>query len=86
MTKLEQEISDSIANDIKKEIDEGIFFSILKELGWTQVDLPRLVDNIHALDIIYWLEDNIKNKYRQHGRCYIFEEERDAILFSLRWL
>ena len=30
MKKLEQKISDDIANDIRKEIDEGIMFSMLK--------------------------------------------------------
>ena len=85
MKSLEQEISDDISNDIRKEFDEAIMFSILKECGWTQVNLPRFIDNNHAIDILYWLKDNIKNDYRQNGRCYIFEQECDAILFSLRW-
>ena len=57
----------------------------LEEQGWTSISISRLQDNRHAIDITYWLEENIKNNYRRNGRHFIFENSREAVLFMLRW-
>jgi hypothetical protein len=47
--------------------------------------LPRLIDNHHAIDITYWLEENCKHSYERNGRDFIFESQKDANWFILRW-
>ena len=62
----------------------------------TKVPYP---DHHHFSDIYYWCENNCKGQYHhghnwdyltwQHGaknRMVEFENEQDAIIFSLRWL
>ena len=68
--------------ELPKNLKHGDFAHINIELISPNNYNPNMMDQAD-FDM---LEDNIKNDYRQHGRCYIFEEERDAILFSLRWL
>jgi hypothetical protein len=59
---------------------------MLKEIGWTRVMIPRLIDNDHAIDITYWLEENCKKAFERNGRDFIFEDKKDAVNFILAWV
>jgi hypothetical protein len=47
--------------------------------------LPTLGSGEQAVEIIVWLEHNCKKAYERNGRDFIFENERDANWFVLRW-
>ena len=83
---IEQQLSDILAKEIANEIDREVLWNMLKESGWHQVVIDRLTDNNHAIDITFWLEKNIKNRYERNGREFLFSAERDAITFILRWV
>jgi len=82
---LEDEIADKLASDLACEVDREILWGMLHGIGWHRVMLPRFVDNAHAIDITYWLEENIKNPFERSGRDFIFESQKDANWFILRW-
>lgn len=65
--------------------DREVLFSMLEKLGWKRVVLSRFQDNKHAVDITYWLEENVKKPYERNGRDFIFECPVDASWFILRW-
>jgi len=65
--------------------DKEVLFNMLEKLGWKRVILSRLQDNKHAVDIAYWLEENVKKPYERNGRDFIFECPMDAAWFILRW-
>jgi len=58
---------------------------MLLEIGWTRVMIDRLQDNKHAIDITHWLRENCQGAYERNGRDFLFENEKDAIMFILRW-
>ena len=74
------------AKQMADDIDREVLWGMLKGIGWTRVMLDRLTDNNHAIDITIWLEENIKHPFERHGRDFIFENERDAAMFILRWV
>ena len=82
---LEQEMIEAKAKQMSDEIDREVIWGMLIGTGWTRVLLNRLHDNNHAIDITYWLEENIKNPFERNGRDFIFENSKDATLFILRW-
>ena len=82
---LEEELADKMGNQMAHEIDREILWGMLSGLGWTRVMLPRVVDNNHAIDIIYWLGANCKHAYERNGRDFMFESVKDANWFKLRW-
>ena len=82
---LQDQILTNISKKMQEEIDEQVLWSLLKDKGWTRVMLTRLTDNKHAIDITYWLEDNCKNSYERNGRDFMFESEKDAVNFILKW-
>jgi hypothetical protein len=82
---LEQEIIEAKAKEMQQEIDREVLWGMLQGMGWTRVMLPRLIDNKHAIDISYWLEENCKDPYERSGRDFLFESVKDANWFKLRW-
>ena len=82
---VEKEMLERAGKEMAQDIDKEILWSMLEDIGWTRVMLPRLIDNHHAIDIRYWLEENCKNAYERRGRDFIFESDKDAMWFKLRW-
>ena len=83
---LEQEMASVLASEIAREIDKEILWGMLQGMGWVRVTLPSFVDNKHAVDITYWLEENIKNPFERNGSDFLFEGGEDAVIFTLRWM
>ena len=82
---LEEEILNKAGKQMAQDIDREILWGMLQGIGWTRIMLPSLIDNNHAVDITYWLALNCKNSFERNGRDFIFENERDANWFVLRW-
>ena len=82
---LEQEILNKAGKQMANDIDREVLWGMLEGIGWTRVMLPRYIDNNHAIDITYWLEETIKNPFERNGRDFIFESQKDANWFKLRW-
>jgi hypothetical protein len=82
---IQEQILEELSSEMQSQIDRDIFWGMLEGLGWTRIMLDRLTDNNHAIDITYWLEENIKNPFERNGRDFIFEDSKDALLFSLKW-
>jgi hypothetical protein len=80
-----EEILNRAGNQMAQDIDREVLWGMLQGLGWTRVMLPRLIDNYHAIDITHWLEDNCKQSYERSGRDFLFESQKDANWFILRW-
>jgi hypothetical protein len=83
---LEEEMIEKAGAEMAREIDREVLWGMLQGIGWTRVMLDRLQDNKHAIDITYWLEENIKNPFERNGRDFIFENPKDASMFILRWV
>jgi len=82
---IEDDIADKLGNDLAREVDREILWGMLQGLGWTRVMIPKFIDNHHAIDITYWLEENCKKAYERSGRDFLFEDTKDANWFKLRW-
>ena len=82
---LEQEIITGLGNQMQQEIDREVLWGMLEGIGWHRVMLPRFIDNNHAIDIGYWLIDNCKESFERSGADFIFESQKDANWFKLRW-
>jgi hypothetical protein len=82
---IQEEMIEFKAKQLSDEIDREILWGMLQGIGWIRIMLPRLIDNDHAVDITHWLALNCKNSFERNGRDFIFENERDANWFVLRW-
>ena len=82
---LEEELLDKAGKQMANDIDREVLWGMLEGIGWTRIMLPRLVDNMHAVDITHWLALNTKKAFERRGRDFIFEDAKDANWFVLRW-
>jgi hypothetical protein len=82
---LEEQYATQAAEAMAREIDREVLWGMLQGIGWTRIMLDRLQDNKHAIDITYWLEKHCQGAYERRGRDFIFENEKDASMFILRW-
>jgi hypothetical protein len=82
---LQDKLLEEAGKDLAREIDREVLWGMLEGIGWHRVMLPTLGDAYMAVDIITWLEDNCKNPYERSGRDFIFESQKDANWFKLRW-
>jgi hypothetical protein len=82
---LEEQMLEKAGNELSREIDREVLWGMLQGIGWTRFMLDRLQDNKHAVDITYWLKENCQGAYERNGRDFIFESEKDAAWFILRW-
>jgi hypothetical protein len=83
---LQEQIINNLGNEMAREIDREVLWGMLKGIGWTRVMIDRLQDNNHAIDITHWLEENCQGSFERNGRDFIFESEKDATMFILRWV
>ena len=83
---LEDQIAENLSKEIAREIDKEILWGMLQGIGWIRVTLPSFVDNNHAVDITYWLEENCKGRFERNGSDFLFERGEDAVIFTLRWM
>ena len=84
--RLIDELSYELSHSMQKEIDQDIIWNLLKESGWTQISLKGFRNNRHAIDVLDWLYENCKYKYEKVGCHFIFENEKDAVAFALKWV
>ena len=82
---LEEEMLAQLGQEMANEVDREILWGMLIGIGWTRVTLSRLQDNKHAVDIGYWLAENCQGEYKRNGRDFLFDLEKDATMFILRW-
>lgn len=84
---LEDEISTAMSKEIQEEIDWEIILSMLKDMGWTQIrmDWPRRMNEGLAHEIKEWCQINLKGHYKGRYSTWVFENEKDATMFVLRW-
>jgi hypothetical protein len=78
-------ILEELGTKMQSQIDREILWGILIGMGWTRVKLSRFVDNHHAIDIGYWIDEHVNNPFEREGADFIFEDSRDALMFILRW-
>jgi len=85
LMNIQNEILDIAAKEMQQEVDREVLWGMLQGMGWTRVMIPRFIDNHHAIDITYWLEENCKKAHERSGRDFLFEDVKDANWFKLRW-
>ena len=90
---LEQELLDDLSRQWNRESNRHItrwfaMHHLEKDQGWTRVEISRLQDNHHAVDITMWLHDlglREDKDYLRDGREFLFKRSEDATVFTLRW-
>lgn len=76
----------NIDKEVTKILQEQIDWDILVKSrilhgGWHKVILSKF----DRLEVDAWCKEHICGKYESRGSTWVFKEEKDYILFLLRW-
>lgn len=80
------EIANDLAKELQESVDRQILFDLLVECGWTKVELPSKWLQVSGVELHKWREQNLTGQWKAHENIWIFEKEKDAEWFMLRWL
>jgi hypothetical protein len=79
---ISKELSDMLADEIRKEIDFEIMTRMLCEQGWIQC---KSADHYSRVDIKEWADKHCGGKIQGLGSNWLLSNEKDVILFILKW-
>lgn len=84
--ELQDELMTKASIQMQKEIDAEILRSMFREIGWHEVVLSPMTYE-RGKEIDKWIRETVKGRsHWAHGLVWLFEEEKDAMWFKLRWL
>ena len=78
---------EEVAKVLQEEIDWEVMIDIMTEIGWTKVEMtwPHRMSEVDAHEVKEWCRTNLQGNYNGRARTWLFEKEKDAVLFALRW-
>ena len=95
---LENDIAQSLADEIAKEIDKNllddIMIAVLKDEGWIETKVNPAYTDMGMLSGRYeqwysqtaeWIHKNAQGDYKLLKGQWLFKDPRDATMFILRW-
>lgn len=81
---IQEQIIEDAGRRMAQEIDFQILCGFLEEIGWTKVVLtPMTKEYSDAVD--HWTETQLKGNFETMGLVWVFEDEGDAVNFTLKW-
>lgn len=82
LAEVEDAMAKELGEEIQKILDQRILFDLMKYLGWTHIIVTA---DKNPEEIKQWCKNNCSGEYRGIYYDWIFENPRDAVLFTLRW-
>ena len=81
------EYEKEISKVLQEEIDWEVMIDIMTEIGWTKIEMkwPHQMSARDAHEVKEWCRANLKGNYQGRQRIWLFELEKDASMFALRW-
>ena len=81
---LESSIVEDLGRSIANEMDHHILIGFMIELGWKEIVVdPWIHGSLSEIEL--WVDANIQKHVMHSGNRWVFEEEKDATMFALRW-
>ncbi len=81
---LEKAIVDDLAKKLATEMDQHILIGFMIELGWREIVVDPWVHG-DLEEILTWIDINVTGNTMHSGNRWVFENEKDATMFALKW-
>jgi hypothetical protein len=81
---LEKHIINDLGKQLAHEMDQHVLIGFMLELGWHEV----IVDpwkNPWQSEIEDWVKQTVQGHTMNSGNRWVFEDEKDATMFALKW-
>ena len=79
-------IEKELAKTLQEEIDWEITCDLMKQCGWTVVKTSWNSKSIEeAYELREWCDKHLTGHRKGRGDTWLFEKEKDASMFIMRW-
>jgi hypothetical protein len=91
LTDRSQQFAEELTTAMVKEMAEEEDWEILCDMllthqHWTKVNIEwSTMTESQAHQIKQWCQKNLSGDFKARGRTWMFEQQRDASMFLLRW-
>lgn len=84
MSDLQDQILKETSRRMQESVDWEILAGVCEALGWIRVEvLTSTVEE--SLSIKLWVKDNLNGNVKNRHDVYLFENPKDATMFTLKW-
>jgi len=83
---IQEEIANRFAAHLQKELDWEFIEDILVATGWTRAEIVPFSRPELQRSVLNWVQTNAQGHYQNFETRYVFENEKDAVLFALKWV
>ena len=83
-SQLEDEITESLAEEFRKTEEFEILCDIMCRYGWQVVQVDLYQPDEEA-QLIKWAQANCEGEWRERTGRWLFELGSDATIFKLKW-
>jgi hypothetical protein len=80
------EIANRFAAQLAKEIDWELIADMLVADGWTKAEIVPFSRPELQRAVLNWVQTNVQGHYQNFETQYVFQNEKDAVLFALKWV
>ena len=81
---LEDYMRDKLSKEMAQSIDFDILCDTLVPFGWTVVEV-EYGPGKEWIDVMAWFDGNCVGDYKEWQGKWLFKNEKDAIMFKLKW-
>lgn len=86
---MSQRLSDQVLEDLGRrmasDMDRHILADVMMRFGWQSVTVDPW-QHASTKDIEAWVQAHCGGQHIRTGNSWVFEEEKDATMFALRWV
>ena len=83
---LEDAVLDRLGQQMEASINFEILADVLTRFGWYQFKLDYHAPLQTWQQVMNWVDQNCSGDHREHSGTWLFELEKDATMFALKWL
>lgn len=83
---LHDQMIEDAAKRLAEDIDAEVMRGLLRDSGWHEVKLDWIMTHEVSQEVDTWVTNKTKGKHWNRGLVWLFEEEKDAMWFKMRWI
>lgn len=85
LTDIEQELTKSLAEEMRKTMDFEVLCEVFVLEGYTRIELDYGSKQTWV-EVVEWADNNFTGTHREHNGVWLIEKTEDAMMFKLKWL
>lgn len=85
LVDLEKAMVEELGKQFQKSVDYDVLCEVMVPFGYTLIEITY-GSSRKWFEVMEWTANVCTGEYKEHNGKWLFENEKDAIMFKLKWL